>query len=123
MRLNRPTIAWAASLAVMFPGIANLTGASGPEEMLKSAAVLSFLRYTEWPPAADRSVTVGVMGRTSFVQVLRSDLEGRVVSGRPVRVMEFKPAMDPRCCQLLYFATDKSAEIRPVRPQAAPCAS
>jgi hypothetical protein len=30
--------------------------------------------------------------------------------------VEIKPPIDPHCCQALYFATDKPAEINPILP-------
>lgn len=82
------------------------------EEMIKSAAVLSFLRYSEWPKSVETSITVGVMGRPSFFHVLRADLDGKSVNGRTVRVVELKPNSDLRCCQLIYFGSFKSAETK-----------
>lgn len=84
---------------------------SDAEDVLKSAAVLGFLRYSEWPSGpANGAITVGVMGRPSFARVLRQNLDGKLVQNRPVRVVDFKD--DPRCCQLIYFASDRAAEIR-----------
>lgn len=102
------TLAW-----VIVAALANghSIGASDAEDVLKSAAVLGFLRYSEWPSAtAGGAITVGVLGRSSFVQVLREYLDGKLVQNRPVRVVDFKD--DPRCCQLIYFATDHAPEIK-----------
>ena len=85
--------------------------AATPEEMIKSAAVLSFLRYSEWPRPVD-TLTVGVTGRSSFFQVLHGDLDGKTVNGRTVRVIELKPNADPHCCQLIYVGNVKTAEMK-----------
>jgi hypothetical protein len=86
-----------------------------PEDELKSAIILSFLRYSEWPDRAapDQPLTVGVLGRPGLVSVLRRTLEGKPVNNRTVRVLELKSLSDPHCCQVLYVATEKPAEIRP----------
>ncbi len=83
------------------------------EEELKSATVLSFLRYTTWPNLrpAD-AIMIGVLGRASFVKALSGLVEGKSVNGRAVRLVEFKTAADVRQCQLVYFATDKKADIQ-----------
>lgn len=88
--------------------------ASEPEDELKAAIVLSFLRYSEWPAPAggDPALTVGVLGRPSLVQTLRRVLGGKAVDNRPVKILEIKPGEDPHCCQILYLATGKPGEIK-----------
>jgi hypothetical protein len=85
-----------------------------PEDELKSAIILTFLRYSEWPGRAgpDLPLTVGVLGRPGLVPVLRRTLEGKPVNNRTVRVIELKSLSDPQCCQVVYLATDKAAEIQ-----------
>lgn len=95
-------------------GLAN----TDAEDALKSAAVWGFLRYSDWPATGAKSITVGVLGRSSFVQVLRQTLDGKTVQNLPVRVVEFKS--DPHCCQLIYFATGHAEEIRQVLQSAPP---
>jgi hypothetical protein len=98
------------------------SGAAGDaEDELKSATVLSFLRYTTWPAKASAGVPliVGVLGRSGFIRTLGALLEGKSVEGRPVRLVEIKPGVDPRCCQVLYFATDKKSDIEPALASAA----
>jgi hypothetical protein len=97
-----------AILSVLF------ANASEPEDELKSAIVLSFLRYSEWPEAAPagQPLTVGVIGRPSLLPVLRRVLEGKLVNGRPVHILEVKTLSDPHCCQVIYLATGNSAEIQ-----------
>jgi hypothetical protein len=89
-----------------------LSPAATGEDMIKSAAVLSFLRYSEWPPSPDASLTVGVLGRSSFFQVLRGDLDGKTVNGRVVRVIALSSNSDLHCCRLIYFAAVKDPELR-----------
>ncbi len=83
---------------------------SDAEDVLKAAAVWGFLRYSEWPPTSNNDITVGVLGRSGFAQVLRQTLEGKTVQKRPVRVVDFRS--DPHCCQLIYLATDRAADIK-----------
>jgi hypothetical protein len=88
--------------------------ATTPEDELKSAVILTFLRYSEWPghAAPDQPITVGVLGRPGLAPVLRRALEGKPVNNRTIRVIELKSLSDPQCCQVLYLATDKAAEIQ-----------
>lgn len=85
-----------------------------PEDQLKAAVVLSFLRYGEWPqpPVGNAPIHIGVLGRPSFVQILRRTLEGKSVNDHPIRVQELKTVADAAGCQVVYFATDNSSEVR-----------
>ncbi|SPE40360.1 conserved exported hypothetical protein [Candidatus Sulfopaludibacter sp. SbA3] len=93
---------------------------SEPEDELKSAIVLSFLRYSEWPhrASAGTPLTVGVLGRTSFAQVLHRALDGKVVNDRAIRLLEIKSAGELQGCQVLYVASEKAVEIKPALAEA-----
>lgn len=97
------------------PSVCPGTPGDGEDE-LKSATVLSFLRYATWPgnPRPNEVLTVGVLGRPSFAKTLGGLLEGKSVNGRAVRLVELKAGADVRCCQLIYFATGKKTEIQQV---------
>ena len=104
----------------MLPGF--LPAVGDPEDELRAAIVLSFLRYGEWSqtPAAGAPITIGVLGRTSFAGVLHRTLEGKSVNDHAVRVVDLKNAHDAPSCQVVYFATDKSADIKPALQGTAP---
>ena len=94
-----------------------LRGGIEAEDELKCATLLAFVhnaRWTEQP--ANTPLTVGVIGRDAFFRSLRTSIEGKSVDGHPLRVLEVNAPVDPRCCQVLYFATDKLTEIRPILP-------
>ncbi len=103
-------IVWAAAAAtVPSPAVD-----AEAEDELKSVIVKNFLRYSTWPdvPSPTAPVTVGVFGRASFAQALHAVLDGKPVNGRPVQVVELKSSADLHHCQLIYFATDRDADIR-----------
>lgn len=114
MRLRALQFALAvASLAV--PTLSVGHPAEGEDE-LKSVIVKNFLRYSTWPDSALPAgpITIGVMGRPSFAQVLHGLLDGKPVNGRQVQTVELKPGSDVRQCQIIYVATDKSSEIKQI---------
>jgi hypothetical protein len=86
-------------------------GTSDPEDDLKAAAVLSFVRNSQWPATSDGALSVGVVGRVAFERSLTRVLEGKSAGNRPIRAIAVKPG-DEIHCQLLYFATGNSAEIK-----------
>jgi len=108
---SAPMLAWLA-MAALAGSCAQ--AADQPEDELKAAVVLSFLRYTEWnqtlPAAAP--LTVGVLGHPAFAEVLRRSLDGKPVNAHPVQVVELKSAVEQHSCQVIYFTTDKSLDIK-----------
>ena len=88
---------------------------STPEDELKSAAVLSFLRYSDWPVTPGGIITVGVFGRAAFTQALAHTLEGKLVNNRPVHLFPIDLTTDLHGFQLVYIAAgSKAAEVRQI---------
>lgn len=111
MSVKRRKTAWLLVLLALWPASsASLVHAADSEDELKSAAVWLFVQYSNLAPGPDGSISVGVLGRTSFAQTLKRTLDGKSTGGHPVRVVEAK--LDSRCCQIVYLATDKHDEIR-----------
>jgi YfiR/HmsC-like len=110
---SRKHALFAAVVAALSCGTAYLH-ADDAEDELKSAIVLSFLRYSTWksPLPAGGPLTVGVLGRTSMRQTLQRHLEGKSVDNRTIHVVEVKSAGDPCHCQAIYIATDRGAEVK-----------
>jgi hypothetical protein len=89
--------------------------ASEPEDELKAATVLSFLRYSEWPaaPSGDPSLKVGVMGRPALLVTFRRVLEGKLVENRPVKVLELPAESASGCCQIVFLGDEKPGDLKP----------
>lgn len=90
-----------------------------PEDELKSAAVLGFLRYSQWAPAPGDALTVGVYGRAAFTEALVRTLTGKLVNNHPIRLVPLSLTSDPQGCQLVYVASNKASEVRQVVTSAA----
>jgi prepilin-type processing-associated H-X9-DG protein len=102
---------WLLGAAVVSSLAGLAVRAAEPEDELKAAAVLSFVRYAEWPQgAAEGPITIGVAGRPAMVATLRRTLAGKIVNNRTVTVVHIK-AVEPRCCQVLYVATDNNKQV------------
>jgi hypothetical protein len=108
----------AGCLALLGILAAPCLAASDPEDELKAAIVLSFIRYAEWtqPLSATTPISVGVIGRPAFAQTLRQTLEGKSAGQRAIKIVELKTAADPHCCQIIYFATGRSSDVKPALP-------
>jgi len=83
-----------------------------PEDLMKSAVVVSFLRYTRWPGGESAPIRVGVIGRREFAVALRRLLEGKSDGKRPYRLHELHSREEGRSCHLVYVAAGKDAEMR-----------
>lgn len=104
------SVAW-LTLATLFPSLE--AAADNAEDELKAAVVLTFLRYGEWGAAPSNApILVGVLGRPAMAEVLRRTVEGKAVNGRPLQVVALKNAAEPRCCELVYFADDKTLDSK-----------
>ena len=102
-----------ASLALWGTVAANPPNGSDPEDELKAAIVLSFVRFADWPHTAPGTpITIAVFGRPAFVQVLRRTVEGKLVQDRPVRVVETKSMADAPATELIYFAVNRTPELK-----------
>jgi hypothetical protein len=87
--------------------------ATEPEDELKSATVLSFVRHSEWLQASHTGpITIGVTGRPSMTGMLRRTLDGKTANNRAIRIVDVKRSGDLRECQVLYVASDNNNEIR-----------
>jgi hypothetical protein len=106
----------AAVLSLLAVCAFSLRGGADGVDALKCATLLAFVQNAHWmeQPAANSPLTVGVVGRTDFIRSLRAGLEGKIVDTHQLRILEISAPADPVCCQVLYFATDKAAQIKPV---------
>ena len=105
-------------LLALLPALASvaLPGGKDAEDQLKSATLLAFLQNAHWADElpANAPLTVGVAGREDFLRRLQNSVDGKSVNGHVLKTLALNAPVDPRCCQVMYFATDKPAEIKPV---------
>ncbi len=102
------------ALLEIFQGLR--AAAADPQDELKAAVVLSFLRFTDFPKSGsdDTPITVGVVGRPSFYQVLSRTMDGKSIDRHPIRTVELEAVVDPHCCQVIYLASEKSLDLKQV---------
>ena len=100
-----------AGLVVLLAGFA--AGAADPEDELKAATVLTFVRHTVWLQGAPRGpITIGVMGRPSMIRTLQRSLDGKTANNRAIRIVDARAAAELTSCQVLYVATDDNNAVR-----------
>ena len=101
MRNQRITRWWTgAGLIVLLAGLT--VGAAEPEDELKSATVLSFVRHSEWLQGATAGpITVGVMGRPSMIRMLRRTLDGKIANNRAIRIVDATAPAELNSCHVV----------------------
>jgi hypothetical protein len=92
-------LAAVALLAVTSPARAEEDAAK--VEKIKSAYLLNFLRFTEWPPEtfvdAESPFVITTVGRNALGEALEATMDGKVVDGRGVAVRRLQlPEPDAR---------------------------
>jgi prepilin-type processing-associated H-X9-DG protein len=100
-----------AALTVLLAGFA--AGAADPEDELKAATVLTFVRHTVWlqgDPAGP--ITIRVMGRPSMIHTLQRTLDGKVANNRAIRIVDARASAELSSCHVLYVATDDNNQVR-----------
>ncbi|MBK8167197.1 MAG: YfiR family protein [bacterium] len=75
---------------------------------MRAAFVLNFLKFAEWPAAADSTVLViAALGDDAQAAALRAGLDGKEIQGRRVSVRVFGDAdqwrRDGQACQALFI--------------------
>lgn len=109
---NLPITLWiAAGLISIVAG--PVVRANEPQDELKAATVLSFVRHSAWLNRATAGpITIGVFGRPAMIRLLRQTLAGKTANNRPIRVLDATASPDLSDCQVLFVASDDKNEVR-----------
>ena len=78
------------------------------EYKLKAAFLFNFLKFTEFPTnqyaAPDSALVIGCLPEDPAAPILASVMEGKLLEGRPIRLVTFKEGDDIRRCHLLFIS-------------------
>jgi len=107
----------AAFVAAAALGVAAPAHATLPEQQLKAAFVLNFVRYVEWPERAlgarDAPIMICVFGRDALEGAL-NELSGRQVHGRAVRIRAGASMEDTEGCHVAFITEAESRRLVPI---------
>lgn len=74
------------------------------EYQVKAAFLFNFLKFVEWPPAAnDTPWVIGILGHDPFGETLDNIVRGKVVNGRHVEVRRYARSGDVKDCNILFI--------------------
>jgi hypothetical protein len=87
--------------------------AQGPtptlEQQVKSAFILNFVDYTEWPAPTGRPgelVICTLVEAPAFAAAIRATIDGEVVGGSKLTVRPLTAQDDPARCSVLFVSSD-----------------
>jgi hypothetical protein len=103
-----------ALLLAPAPGLRSSERDPLPEYPVKAAFLYHFVEFVEWPrgsPLPPTKVTIGVLGRDPFGEVLDKAILKKVVQGRTLTIRRFASidALEP--CQILFISTSEMAHL------------
>jgi uncharacterized protein DUF4154 len=82
-------------------------GNASSEYQVKAAFLFHFAQFVDWPPGAFKDAGTPLAyctaGGDPFHGALEASLNGKVIDGRPVRVLHFKEAQKIQGCQVLFI--------------------
>lgn len=83
---------------------------AGREDQIKSAFVLNFLKFVEWPNEKD-PVVLGVIG-TDPVATELTRLESKTVRGKKVSVVKLTGPTEARGCAAVFVAESEAPQLQ-----------
>ena len=95
------------------------TGASPPrtplpEYPVKAAFLYHFVEFVEWPAGSPRhpsTITIGVLGRDPFGDVLDEAILDKVVAGRTLVIRRFADVAALEPCEILFISSSEMARL------------
>jgi hypothetical protein len=96
-----------------------------PEYPVKAAFLYHFVEFVEWPQASPlpaATVTIGVLGRDPFGDVLDKAVLEKVAAGRTLVIRRFASASALERCEILFISSSEMAHLPEIlaRLQGAP---
>ncbi len=77
------------------------------EYQVKSAFLLNFTKFVEWPASAfeapDSPITICILGEDPFGGALDQMVAGEIVDNRKIAISHIKRPPVPKACQVVFF--------------------
>lgn len=85
------------------------------EYPVKAAFLVNFAKFTEWPAESQQAqapvVTICVLGRDPFGDVLEKTAAGRSVGGRPIAIQRHRSLDAVGACHVLFIASSETQRL------------
>jgi YfiR/HmsC-like len=103
-----------ALLLAAAPGLGSSERDPLPEYPVKAAFLYHFVEFVEWPrgsPLPATKVTIGVLGRDPFGDVLDKAILRKVVEGRTLTIRRFASVDALEACEILFISTSEMPRL------------
>ena len=117
MRRGLRALLLAGSTALLLaaaPGLGSSPRDPLPEYPVKAAFLYHFVEFVEWPPASPlppATVTIGVLGRDPFGDVLDKAILEKMVAGRTLAIRRFASVEALEPCEILFISSSEMAHL------------
>lgn len=85
------------------------------EYQVKSAFLLNFTKFVEWPAAAFEApgspIAICILGEDPFGSTLDQIVAGEIVNNRKIAVSRIKRAPTPKACQVLFVGRPEKEAV------------
>ena len=102
--------------ALLRPGLLRAQSGEPLEAQVKSAFLLNFARYVEWPANtfsnANSPIIIGVLGPDSLGRALDATIEGHTVEKHPVEIARSRRLSELIHCHVLFIAAPERERVR-----------
>ena len=114
---SRRASGWSSlTLIALLVSIAMAAPAQVDEYHLKAAFLLNFAKFVEWPPqafaAADDPITICILGKNPFGNILAETVSGKTVAGRPLVVRQLAAGQPVSGCPILFVSASEDRRFR-----------
>lgn len=96
------------------PGVRAASREPLPEYPLKAAFLYHFVEFVEWPEASPlpaATVTIGVLGKDPFGEVLDRAVLDKTVAGRTLTIRRFASADALQPCAILFISASEMSGL------------
>ena len=103
--------------SVLIPGPLSLASSAReplPEYLVKAAFLYHFVEFVEWPqasPLPPATVTIGVLGKDPFGDVLDKAVLEKVVAGRTLSIRRYASVEALEPCEVLFISSSEMARL------------
>jgi uncharacterized protein DUF4154 len=107
-------LAGAAVLLAATPRLASPARDPLPEYLVKAAFLYHFVEFVEWPqasPLPPATVTIGVLGKDPFGDVLDTAVLEKVVAGRTLSIRRFASVEALEPCEVLFISSTEMTRL------------
>lgn len=107
-----------ALLLLLLPEKAPAQAVDEVEAKVKSAFLLNFARYVEWPDTnSAKPIVIGVLGVDPFGRHLDSTVEGKTVERRPVQLQRSQNVSGLTNCHVIFVSASEQTRVARVLEQ------